>query len=114
MVDDSHAAHFASDRLHTARAEAVFLTKRCQGGKEPVRCVFEFDEDGKEDLPMIPVPGKKYQCELIQSLDSGDFVMVQVDLGAWHVFHPCLFEQNMGMDGVPGLVVHVKIFSGLW
>jgi hypothetical protein len=37
----------------------------------------------------------------------------QIDLAAWHFFHPCVFDANPAFSGVAGDIPVVKIFSSI-
>jgi hypothetical protein len=75
--------------------------------------ILELDKDGQKDPLMAAIAGEQKLGKLVQTLDSGNLVAVELYLGAWHIFHPCLFAQNRAfLRGSCGLD-DVKIFSVL-
>ena len=94
MIDEPHAPHLTSDCLKHAGAEPVFLTERGEIRQELIWCVFKFDEDGQKNLLMVTIIGKQYPGKFVQSLDTGNLVVIQFDFGAGNSFHPCFFDAN--------------------
>ena len=111
MVNDAHATHLATDSLKHTRGEAILFAKRRQNGQEFTGSKFQLDKDGQKDLMVILVTREQDSCKLIQALDAGNLVVVHVDLGAWHIFHPHLFLQNRPFEEVVGLLPSVKTFQ---
>ena len=61
---------------------------------------------------MIPITWEQKFRQLIQVLDSGYFIITEIDFCAWHIFHPYLFRQNMVFEAVGGFLNDVKMFQG--
>ena len=61
---------------------------------------------------MVLVAWEQHTGKLIQTVDTGNLIVVQFDLGAWHIFHPCLFGQNWAFERVLVFLADVKTFSG--
>lgn len=88
MVNDTHSPHFRPNRFQQAGGEIILFTKRTKKRDKLVFGVFQFDEDGQENLLVLSVPREQQGCELIQTLDPGNFVAAELDLCAWHSYHP--------------------------
>jgi hypothetical protein len=113
MVYDAQPAQLAADGLQHPRAEAVSVAKGRQVGQELTLGILELDKDRKKDLLMVTIARKEKLYELVQPLDSGNLVAVELYLGAWHIFHPCLFLENRAFLGGLCRLDDVKIFSVL-
>ena len=80
---------------------------------ELTRGILELDKDGQKDPLMATIAREEKLGKLVQALYSDDFVAVEFDFGAWHIFHPCLFAQNRAFLGGLCRLDDVKIFSVL-
>jgi hypothetical protein len=110
MVNESHPAHFAADRLEPPRRDPIFVTEGLKGSKKLLGRILELDKDSQESLLVTPVPREEQPGKLIHSLDSGYLVAVEFDLGAWHISHPYLFGRNRPFPGRSGMLVMLKFF----
>ena len=91
VINNPHPSHFAADSLQHPGRKSIFLTKVNQAAQEPVVCVFQFYEDAQEHLLMVFISRKQYYSKLIQALYPGNFVAVEIDFCAYHVFSPLPF-----------------------
>ena len=77
---------------------------------ELTRGILELDKDGQKDPLMLAIAREKKLGKLVQPMDSGDFVTVELDFGTWHISHPCLFCENRVFLGEACRLDDVKIF----
>ena len=85
MVNDAQAAHLAADGLKHPRAKAVPIAERAQVREELTRGVLELDKDGQEYAPMVAIAREEELGKVIQPLDSGDLIAVELDLCGGHL-----------------------------
>ena len=111
MINDAQPAHLAAHGFQYPRAEAVSVAERCQMGKKLSRSVLELDKDGQKYPLLAAITGEQKLGKLVQPLDSGDLVAVELDFCARHISHPCLFHQNRAFLRGSCTFDDVKIFS---
>lgn len=111
MVNYTHAPHFAADSFKRSGRKIIFITKGCQDRQKLRWRVFKLNKDGQKNPLMIPIAGEQDFCKLIQSVNPGDFVPIQLDFGARYIIHPYIFIQNRAFERVGRLPGDVKIFS---
>jgi hypothetical protein len=94
MVNYTHAPHFAADSFKRSGRKVIFITEWRQDRQKLRGSVFKLNKDGQENLLMIPVAGEQDFRKLIQSVNPGNFVPIQLDFGARYIIHPYLFGQK--------------------
>ena len=103
VVNQSHPAHLGAHGLKHTGTEPVLVAKWAKGEKKLVLGVFELDENGQEDLLVIFVPREQEACQLIQSLNTGNLIGVELNLCSRHILSPYPFPAKQGI----GWGIHV-------
>jgi len=111
MINDAQPSHLAADGLQHPGADAVSVAERAHLRQKLTRGILELDKDGQKDPLMAAIAREEELGKLVQPLDSGDFVAVELDFGAWHISHPCLFHENKAFLRGSCRLDDVKIFS---
>ena len=99
MINYAHTPHLASYSFKHPGREIIFVAEWRENRQEFVWCVFKFYKDSQKYLLMILVAGKQELCQLIQALDPGYFVIVQLYFGAWHFFTPAFLGKKWPSRG---------------
>ncbi len=90
MIYQAQTTHLGAHGLKHTGTEPILVAKWAKGEKKLVFGVFEFNENGQEDLLVFFIPGEQETCKFIQSLNPRDFGGIEFNLRVWHDFHPNL------------------------
>ena len=110
MIDDPHPSHLTADSFQHPGAEVIFTAKWRQRRQESCRWVFQLDKDGQKYPLVATITGKQDFCQFIQSLDPGNFIAIKLDLCAWNIFHPCVFDENLDFLDEKDFLAMLKFF----